>query len=505
MSRPALKLRLSTSHNSSQALPLDTPSIASTPKIKLKFGSSAPKPAAPYAVDEIPTGPVKKEKKPKKPKKDKAETNGTPSSTKSKKRIKGDEDEDEEATIEVPKPKKLKLTNRTPITPIIRLKGKGKVPQRALGSGYDSEASDREADPAIEEQFILRMAPGDDCDYLRRAIEEKKIGVPLREGGADVRMKFLNKDGRRAVVTIRQRHYAATMVDLPCVVEGMKSWDKRGWWKSADICQMLLVIGLVPNEQAAHDVPLPPQIDSKTFQYPHGLTPPMHHVRKRRFRKRISNKTIEAVEEEVERLLQADLDCMPGTSEYTLDDNEGQERETSMSQSEGDGAGYALEGSYYGDQDAEGEMDGEAYLEEVDAEEGEGLEADLEMAMMEAEGNDDLPAADRAAAVGTAEVALNGFAPTPASVATGDSAEESSDADDEDGADEIDEDLLERQQDLLRQKEEIADLEAAIQSQTTELEKLTNPILRQKLVKKIQSLRSDLELKRGAVGEEGDE
>jgi TATA-binding protein-associated factor Taf7 len=32
-------------------------------------------------------------------------------------------------------------------------------------------------------------------------------------------------------------------VDLPCIVEGMKSWDRRGWYKSADICQMLLVLG----------------------------------------------------------------------------------------------------------------------------------------------------------------------------------------------------------------------------------------------------------------------
>jgi transcription initiation factor TFIID subunit 7 len=42
------------------------------------------------------------------------------------------------------------------------------------------------------------------------------------------------------------------------------------------------------------------------FIWPHGITPPLHHVRKRRFRKRVNRRTIESVEQEVERLLEED-------------------------------------------------------------------------------------------------------------------------------------------------------------------------------------------------------
>ena len=60
--------------------------------------------------------------------------------------------------------------------------------QRHIGLSYDSEASDREEDPWVEEQFILRMVPGDDCNYLRKAIEKKEIGQ-----GTDVSITFLGK------------------------------------------------------------------------------------------------------------------------------------------------------------------------------------------------------------------------------------------------------------------------------------------------------------------------
>lgn len=42
------------------------------------------------------------------------------------------------------------------------------------------------------------------------------------------------------------------------------------------------------------------------FIWPHGITPPLKHVRKRRFRKRVSRRAIEVVEEQVEELLGKD-------------------------------------------------------------------------------------------------------------------------------------------------------------------------------------------------------
>lgn len=46
--------------------------------------------------------------------------------------------------------------------------------------------------------------------------------------------------------------------------------------------------------------------DTDPYNFPHGLTPPLKHVRKRRFRKKLSKRAIEEVEREVERLLEID-------------------------------------------------------------------------------------------------------------------------------------------------------------------------------------------------------
>ncbi|KAI5304492.1 hypothetical protein KEM56_006445 [Ascosphaera pollenicola] len=252
-----------------------------------------------------------------------------------------------------PAPKQIKRIrfNAKP-PPAIRLKSKGEPPRRPKGVGYDSEASDAEIDPALEEEFVLRMQPGEDCDYLRQAIEEKRFGPPSR-GGADVSFKALTRDGRRSVVTIRGHIYAATLVDLPCIVEAMKSWDKRGWYKSADICQMLLVLGRVASEEEAKTYPLPKDIDSSSWQFAHGLTPPLRWVRKRRFRKRISNRTIETVELEVARLLKEDMEAIEPPEFEVLDYAQYMREEEEAAAA----AAAAAAGEPYGDVDAEGEID----------------------------------------------------------------------------------------------------------------------------------------------------
>ena len=501
-------------------------SASGTPKLKLKFGSSNSKPAdalvPPPASSAPAVDPKQLKSALKKVKKDRP-----PRLSAGKKRdlataVADDSIEVLSHNAAVPLTassiKKLKLVTKTPTTPFIRLKPKGRPPNRPLGVGYDSEASDREEDPAIEEEFILRMVPGDDCEYLRKAIEEKRWG-PRSQDGADVRLKFLQNDGRRAVIIIRSRIYAATMVDLPCVIEGMKSWDKRGWWKTADICQMLLVLGTVKTEKEAYDYPLPgKELDKTTWQYAHGITPPMRWVRKRRFRKRVSNRTIEAVEEEVERLLRLDEESVKESKYETLDldrlhrDSRGQSRF-------GESGDEARFGD--GEQDAIGDADdGGGYFDHVPEEpDDDGLAADLERAMMESDAEDALSAATPADntvsmvdatqhtdSEGATPAAETPAAGTPAAETPGKEDSEDDDSDEDDEAEEdVDEDVLERQADLQRQREEIADLEAAIKSQTAEYERQQNMILKRKLMGKIQSLKADLELKLAAIGEGQDD
>lgn len=518
--RKLLKLKLSTSDLISQPK-TEKQAERSTPKLKLKLGSFSAAKAAVPSPDAPAPSPVLKLTNPKK--KDPPEGIST---SKRKKRTHNSLSEDELASgprtapnASATKPKKLKLnpSKKTPTTPFLKLKAKGRPPPRPPGIGYDSEASDKEIDPAIEEEFILRMQPGDDCDYLRKAIEEKRWGRGPE--AADVRLKFLQSNGRRAVLIIRGKLYAATLVDMPCIVEGMKSWDKRGWHKAADICQMLLVLGVVKTESEALTYALPHgEVDHTTFGYAHGLTPPMRWARKRRFRKRISTHTIEEVEAEVERLFRADTEAVEETKWELLDPgrlNRDGRDESAQTDSEGEDE----------EQDAEGEdVDVEGYFGNVLAGEGddtlevdeEALAAEYEAAMQEddaaepsgivvsADVEGETPA-ESSEAIVEAQIVTDSEPITPAGHGTTSKEDTGDEESDEDQDEEMDEDELEQRADLQRAREEIADLENAIRDQAAEMEHQQNNILKQKIQKKIESLRDDLELKKKAIGEGGED
>lgn len=401
-----------------------------------------------------------------------------------------------------------------PKTPIaLKAKIKGKPPKRPLGEGYDSEASDTEKDPSIEESFIFRMLPGDDCDYLRTCIAEKKIGVNPKAGGADVQMKFFHPEGRRAAVTIRGNAYAATLVDLPCIIEGMKSWDKRGWWKSADICQMLWIYQRIGNEDEAKTTPLPGIIDPQTFQYPHGLTAPMHLARKRRFRKRISRNAIEQVEEAVERLLEDDRRAV--SSEYKVISPE-REREQSSQvfspQSYGEG-----EDQYSGEEDAEGEADDGGYFSQMNGNghaSGDEMDGDLEAdlaAEMEAEleagaGFEDIAATPMSMSGIAATPTLQSDTPAANEEDSGDeSIEDGESGDDESVADEVSDDEKARLAQLQEAKEDIIDLEKQIEGLQAQFAAQNNPILRRRIEDKSRKLKAELEIKKSSIGEAEDD
>ena len=306
--RPFLKLS-APKPEASQTPPSAT---TGTPKLKLKFNSSSIT-QAPQVTPNDPTSSLASTGS-----KTAAKTPRKSKPTPKKRALEVEDDDNEEGeeprSVSGPTIKKIKLNTRAPLAPLVKLKTKGKVPKRPKGVGYDSEADDRELDPTISEGFILRMQPGEDCDIIRKAAAEGNFG--RRAGGADVRMRFLTSDGRRAAVSVNGRHYAAVLVDLPCVIEAMKSWEKRGpWMKSLDVCQMLVVMGQIKQEEDALLYPIPNgkgqlnergELDEKTMQWASGITPPLHKVRTRRFRKRISVRDVMEVEAEVEALLARD-------------------------------------------------------------------------------------------------------------------------------------------------------------------------------------------------------
>jgi transcription initiation factor TFIID subunit 7 len=84
----------------------------------------------------------------------------------------------------------------------------------------------------LETQFILRL-PEEPSQVLREAIQS---------GQPNLRERFsisLENDLRKGMVRLDDRYLYAKVVDLPCVIESMKTIDKKSFYKTADVCQMV--------------------------------------------------------------------------------------------------------------------------------------------------------------------------------------------------------------------------------------------------------------------------
>lgn len=355
--------------------------------------------------------------------------------------------------------KKAQSLNSTPLNTGTKIRLRA---YREPGLGYDSEASDREDDPYIEHQFILRMCQGEDLAYLKRAVEEKTIG-----NGADFSIKF--KDNRRAVVFVNGHMYSAKLVDLPCIIESSKTFDRKTIYKVADICQMLLVEDRIENEEIVTSIP----IKHSEYVYPHGLTPPLRWVRKKRFRKRLSHKTIEMIEAEVARLLS--LDAMAESSTYEVILSSLAKREESLSLNNESSFDtpknlYKKSGSYE-NIDA---MDMES--EHYDDADEDYLADQLEQAMMEVDNRE--------------------TSQTPAFTKEMETPQDDSESDDnEDSSEEIDEETRWAADHQRLLDDEIAELNATIASNLEKLKTTTNPILQRRFEDVVRKLKSELDLK----------
>jgi transcription initiation factor TFIID subunit 7 len=466
-----------------EATPPAQESPAPQKKLTLKFGG--PKPSEEPPATEKPTKPKKKKAAPK-PKGESA------ASKKRRANVPAGDDSDTAPAVEAPSgPKRIKLLNSAKQSGVksIRIKSKPRFQARPMGVGYDSEASDMETDPHIEEDFILRMMPGEDCEYIRQAINERRLDT------SQIGIKPLTREGRRTVLRIRDKQYAATLVDLPCIVEGMKSWDKRMFYKAGDITQMLLVLGQVQNDEEAMRYPLPSDVnvlDDKTYQYAHGLTPPLKHVRKRRFRQRVSARTIEQAEKEVADLIAQDEAAIRAPKFELVD-------ATSMTRAEGM---VEYEEDYDDMQDADGEAEYEMQDEDdaqADLFEDE-LAADLEAALA-AGVEEESGTAETPAAAGPEQSV------TPSAAKAGnESSGDESEASDREGSggpdvEDFDDEAVERHREVQEQREMITELEGLIAQETAKYEMQANKILKQKIGKRVQQLKQDLALKKASIGE----
>ncbi|XP_071564301.1 transcription initiation factor TFIID subunit 7 isoform X1 [Temnothorax nylanderi] len=173
----------------------------------------------------------------------------------------------------------------------------------------------------LESQFIMRLPP-EPAKVLREALRST---LPLKD-------RFtikLENDMRYGEVRIDHWLLHTKVVDLPTIVESLKTIDNKSFYKTADICQMLLCKEEDDHTATDEESPVkqkkkdPNKVDKK-FLWPHGITPPAKNVRRRRFRKTLKKKYVEApeIEKEVKRLLRVDNDAVNVKWEVICEDED---------------------------------------------------------------------------------------------------------------------------------------------------------------------------------------
>ncbi|XP_012505506.1 PREDICTED: transcription initiation factor TFIID subunit 7-like [Propithecus coquereli] len=177
----------------------------------------------------------------------------------------------------------------------------------------------------LENQFILRLP-------MEQACTVRNL---MRSGSVISKDKLkidLSSDGRNALVQVEDVSLAAKLVDLPCVIGSLKTYDKKTFYKTADISQMLVCkpvdLRSSPEEPVTSDVQAMSKDEKekqKKYVWKHGITPPLKNVRKKRFRKTTKKpndfKQMEEisftectdspdVEKDVKRLLSSDAEAV---------------------------------------------------------------------------------------------------------------------------------------------------------------------------------------------------
>uniref|UniRef100_H3BC06 TATA-box binding protein associated factor 7 n=1 Tax=Latimeria chalumnae TaxID=7897 RepID=H3BC06_LATCH len=172
--------------------------------------------------------------------------------------------------------------------------------------------SKEDAPHELENQYILRL-PSEYASTVRRAVQSGNVNLK------DRLTIELHADGRHGIVRVDRVPLAAKLVDMPCILESLKTIDKKTFYKTADICQMLVCTldgDLYPPLEEPTGTVEPKnkkkeKDKEKKFIWNHGITLPLKNVRKRRFRKTARKKYIESpdVEKELKRLLSTDAEA----------------------------------------------------------------------------------------------------------------------------------------------------------------------------------------------------
>ncbi|XP_044161105.1 transcription initiation factor TFIID subunit 7-like isoform X1 [Bufo gargarizans] len=193
-----------------------------------------------------------------------------------------------------------------------------------MSTKQKTSRSKDDAPHELESHFVLRL-PQEYASTVRRMVQSGNVNAKDRLSVE------LHPDGRHGIVRVDRVPLAAKLVDVPCILECLKTIDKKTFYKTSDICQMLVCSldgDLYPpleEPTGASDPKASKKKDrdrEKKFIWNHGITLPLKNVRKRRFRKTAKKKYIESpdVEKEVKRLLSTDAEAVSVRWEVIAED-----------------------------------------------------------------------------------------------------------------------------------------------------------------------------------------
>lgn len=377
------------------------------------------------------------------------------------------------------------------------LKPKGKPVEHIPGEAWDSEASDREEDPVRESAMILRTLPGPSTEYLNKALEEGKIGLDKKLGGADLAIDWLDAKDRRAMVTIDGHHFAGVLVDLPTIVEAMKTWDKKNFMKNMDITQMLLCFARVNNEQEAKTVALPNMVQQQDHKWPHGMTPPMHDAVNRRFRKQPSEKQLISTAAQVKRLIAEDALCVEAPKYEFLQDEDEMFDESGEEDADGEDVDDYFGGAEYGDE----------ITQEIEEDDNADLEAELEAELAGFDDMDmDIAEGATPATQLEAQTPMTLEAQTPAAgvadISDADGEEEEiseEDDDDDDDDDDLDEEEAAKHSELKESRSEMVSLQKKVADLESQMAAQSNLLMRNRIAHNINNLNKEIQLRKAQL------
>ncbi|XP_031624626.1 transcription initiation factor TFIID subunit 7-like [Contarinia nasturtii] len=230
-----------------------------------------------------------------------------------------------------------------------------------------SKLIERDDGVELETQVVLRM-PMEPAQILRET---------LREGGPNLKDRLkvkLEHDLRYGEVRFDHWLMYTKLVDLPTVTESLKTIDSKNFYKTADVCQMLICkyehydkdAPTTDDESPAKNKKKDSNKVDKKFLWPHGVTPPCKNVRKRRFRKTLRKKCAEApeIEKEVKRLLRADNEAVQVKWDIVLEEEDPNKQNMMLGNDENTQSTVAMDGASTSELDKHLKTDTEKTIED---------------------------------------------------------------------------------------------------------------------------------------------